>query len=136
MPLRLKTYRSSRDDFSKMSYKRTALFYYRARNILSNFGTYTSQLSLFFVIFSFVCLFVCLLGNLFSIPEKSNSFLRWLRSLAAYSRNTRKRDSYHHAISSYRCFCASMSLELPTDSYVTKLDSRAVIPLPPWDQHS
>ena len=39
--------------------------------------------------------FVCLLGNLFSIPEKSNSFLRWLQSLAAYSRNTRKRDFYH-----------------------------------------
>ena len=28
----------------------------------------------------FVCLFVCLLGNLFSIPEKSNRFLRWLQS--------------------------------------------------------
>ena len=39
--------------------------------------------------------FVCLLGNLFSIPEKSNSFLRWLQSLAAYSCNTRKRVSYH-----------------------------------------
>ena len=40
-------------------------------------------------------LFVCMLGNLFLIPDKSNSFLRWLHSLAAYSRNTRKRDSYH-----------------------------------------
>ena len=36
-------------------------------------------------------LFVCLLGNLCSISEKSN----WLQSLAAYLRNTRKRDSYH-----------------------------------------
>ena len=36
-------------------------------------------------------MFVCLLGDLFSIPEKSNRFLRWLQSLAAYSRNTRKR---------------------------------------------
>ena len=44
---------------------------------------------------AFVCLLVCLLGNLFSIPEKSNNFLRWLQSLAAYSRNTRKRGSYH-----------------------------------------
>ena len=40
-------------------------------------------------------LFVCLLGNLFSIPEKSYRFLRWLHSLAADLRNTRKRDSYH-----------------------------------------
>ena len=40
-------------------------------------------------------MFVCLLGYLFSISEKSNSFLRWLQSLAAYLRNTQKRDSYH-----------------------------------------
>ena len=40
-------------------------------------------------------LFVCLLRNLFSILEKSNRFLRWLQSLAAYLRNTRQRDSYH-----------------------------------------
>ena len=38
---------------------------------------------------------VCLLGNLFSTQEKSNSFLRWLQSLAAHLRNTRRRDSYH-----------------------------------------
>ena len=42
-----------------------------------------------------LCLFVCLLGNLSSIPEKSNSFMRWLQLLAAYLHNTRKRDSYH-----------------------------------------
>ena len=41
----------------------------------------------------FVCF--CLLGNLISITEKFNSFLRWLQSLAAYSHNARKRDSYH-----------------------------------------
>ena len=34
--------------------------------------------------------FVCLMGNLFLIPEKSNSFLMWLQSLAAYLRNTCK----------------------------------------------
>ena len=28
-------------------------------------------------------MYVCLLGNLFLIPKKSNSFLRWLQSLAA-----------------------------------------------------
>ena len=28
-------------------------------------------------------MFVSLLGNLFSIPEKSNSFLRWVQSIAA-----------------------------------------------------
>ena len=39
--------------------------------------------------------FVCLLCNLFSIPEKSNNFLRWHQSLVAYLRNTRKWDSYH-----------------------------------------
>ena len=36
---------------------------------------------------SYVCLF--------SISEKSNSFLRWLQSLAAYLRNIRKSNSYH-----------------------------------------
>ena len=36
-----------------------------------------------------------LLGNLFLIPENSNSFLRWLQSLAAYLCDTRERDPYH-----------------------------------------
>ena len=40
-------------------------------------------------------LFVCLLGDLFSTSEKFNIFLRWLQLLAAYLRNTRKRDSCH-----------------------------------------
>ena len=37
----------------------------------------------------------CLLGSLITIPEKSNSFLRWFQSLAAYSRNTRKMNPSH-----------------------------------------
>ena len=46
--------------------------------------------------FTFFLFCFVLLGNLFSISEKSNRFLRWLQSLiAAYLRNTRKRDSYH-----------------------------------------
>ena len=36
--------------------------------------------------------------------------------------------------SCYRRFCVSMSLELPTDTYVDKLDFRMVIPLSPRDQ--
>ena len=50
-------------------------------------------------------LLVCLLGNLISISDESNSFLRWLQSLAAYLRNTRKRKEgllYHSGL--LRCF--------------------------------
>ena len=67
------------------------------RYSISNFLLISSLLFIIVIIIIclFVCLFVCLLGNLFSIPEKSSNFLRWLQSLAAYSRNTRKRDSYH-----------------------------------------